>query len=357
MRAALRYHDRAREIAFDGTRGNFYDFFKTTNCTFPVLESLTFRFRWSDEAKIPDTFLRRRLKLLNVSLTFLSGFLLSATALTELYLRIDIAFGSSAETSLLACLQGMHCLCHLDLSMLSISFGPNSQSTPKDIVPLPKLSYFSYVGYSIFLDALVAGLSAPSLRDVRIVHQVMVSLPFVHLSRFINDIEEHYHAAHLSLKDWVISLSLLTQSEYISHCNSRVKLGSPSSNSRELIMQMSGVLSAMLPTVGELHITFDDSPVNWVRDILWRWFLQQFPNLKTLRTEGKKIYGFARSFLQDQEEPVDDSTFLPSLEQIELDKNPLLTNEGRCGPRLAALQRFISAPQQAGRPVKLSFGL
>jgi hypothetical protein len=320
---------------------------------------LTFRFRCGNEAKIPDTFLRgpdqsvlhlRRLKLHEVSLTSTSGFLLSTTALTELSLRIDTAFGSSAETSLLACLQGMPCLGHLDLSILSNPLLPPSWPTPKDIVPLSKLIYFRYVGYSIFLDALVAGLSAPSLLDVQIDYHVKISPRFVHLSRFINDIEEHYHAAHVSFKE--LFLSLLTQSEYISHCNPRFKLGSTSSRSTKSIIQMSGALSTMLTSVEELRVTFDDHARNSMYKIPWRMFLQQFPNLKALRTEGTKNYRIARSLLQNHEEPVDDPTFLPSLEEIKIDK----VDESRCGLELAAFQRFVSARQQAGRPVKLLFG-
>lgn len=54
------------------------------------------------------------------------------------------------------------CLHRLDLSISSHSL---SQFTTKDIVLLSKLTYFHYVGH---LDALVAGLSTPSLGNVDI---------------------------------------------------------------------------------------------------------------------------------------------------------------------------------------------
>jgi hypothetical protein len=297
MGAALRYHDRVREIAFEGGSANFEKFFEATNCPFPILESLVFGFRRSDEAEIPDTFLRgpdqsvlrlRRLNLYGVSLTSISGFLLSATALTNLSLSIDTAFSSSTETSLLACLQGMPSLGHLELDILSTPLDFASRPTPKDIVPLSKLTYFLYIGSSIFLDALVAGLSAPSLRDVNINYYLAtVWPPFVHLSRFISEMEGRYHAVHASFQGSGFHLSLLTQSECLSPCDPRFRLDSVSNCSPELIMQMSGELSPMLTTVEELRVTFDKIAVHvWVDNIPWRRFLQQFPNLKALRTEG-----------------------------------------------------------------------
>jgi hypothetical protein len=35
MRAALKHHDRVREIALEGTSADFDKFFKVTNCPFP----------------------------------------------------------------------------------------------------------------------------------------------------------------------------------------------------------------------------------------------------------------------------------------------------------------------------------
>jgi hypothetical protein len=370
MRAALRHHDRVRQIAFEGGWANFDKLFKATNRSFPILESLILEFRCNGEVKIPDTFLRgpdlsvlhlRRLELNNVSLTSVSGFLLSATALTDLYLVINTAFSSSTETSLLACLQGMPCLGHLDLCIFSSPLDPPSQPTPKYIVPLSKLTRFHYTGTCLFLGTLVAGLSAPSLRDVNINYYLATDWPpFVQLSRFISEVEERYHAVHATFEGWDFHFSLLTQSEYIGHCNPRFKLGSVSYCSPESIAQMSNELSPMLTTVEQLRVTFDGFAVHIRLDnIPWRRLLQQFSNLKALRTDGvdgAKSYYIARSLLQDHEGLSDDLAFLPSLEEIVVGKDPSSTDESQCGRELAALQSFISARQQAGRPVKLSFG-
>jgi hypothetical protein len=123
---------------------------------------------------------------------------------------------------------------------------------------------------------------------------------------------------------------------------------------------MSGELSAMFTTVEDLRVIFDKLSVHvWVDNIPWRRFLLHFHNLKALRIESVddvRTYSIARSLLQDHEEPGNDIAFLPSLEEIELGKVPSSIDESECGPELVAFQRFVTARQQAGRPVKLSFG-
>jgi hypothetical protein len=130
MRTALKHRDRVRVISIDGMGTRYDKFLKQTQYAFPVLESLSLRFESFYQPKFPDTFLRgpdlsnlhlRRLRLENISLSSISGLLLSATALTDLFLKLHNASSPSAETSLLACLQGMHCLCSLHLSMFPVA--------------------------------------------------------------------------------------------------------------------------------------------------------------------------------------------------------------------------------------------
>jgi hypothetical protein len=79
----------------------------------------------------------------------------------------------------------MPCLRRLSLSISNSPF--SSHSTPKDIVLLSNLTHFRSVGYDmLFLDVLVAGLSAQSLQDVDI-NFIGNWPPIVHLSRFINE--------------------------------------------------------------------------------------------------------------------------------------------------------------------------
>jgi hypothetical protein len=366
MRSALNHHpDRIREITFEGTKANFDKFFKVTNCVFPELESLVLQFIYGDEPKLPDTFLRgpdlselhlQRLLLSDVSLSSISGFLLSATALTDLSLLIDTAFGPSPETSLLACFQGMPCLRSLNLYISSSppeSPSESQPSTPKCTVPLSKLTSFSYIGHSIFLDDIVAGISAPSLQGINIECIDAIWPPIVHLPRFINEIGEHYHIIYVAFLKWDFHLSLLTQAEYISTCKPCIDLGPVRRDSPESIILMSGVLSTRLSTVEEMRVTFNKTDFNvWEEYIPWRRFLRQFPSVKALRTKGVDSSCIAR-ILQDQEEH-GDLAFLPSLEEIDLGKAP--SYESERGSQLAAFQPLVSSRQRAGRPIKVFFG-
>jgi hypothetical protein len=368
MRAVLRHHhDRVRDITFEGTANDFDEFFKVTKCAFPVLESLSLQFKYCGNV-VPDEFLGgpdlselhlRRLTLCDFSFASISRLLSSGTFLTDLYLStsMDTAVSSSAVMSLLACLQGMPCLRSLRLFILpDIPDSRSRPSTLEDIVPLSKLKKFRYDGPSPLLNALVAGLSAPSLRDVCFSFRDDLCPPIVHLPRFIDEIEEHYHAVEVDFLQWDFRLLLLTQSEYIwrrKPCFEQgFELYIDLRYHRVSIMRMSGALSTRLTTIEELKLTI--ASVVWVDGILWRRFYQQFPSVKALRTEGaNNAYWIARTLHQGHGEP-GDLSFLPALEEIDLGRGSL-TDESEWESQLACFEPFVSARQQAGRPVRVFF--
>jgi hypothetical protein len=364
-----RHRDRVREISFEGTSANFNKFFEVTNCPFPVLESLVLNFKAGFELKLPDAFLRgpnlpdlhlRRLRFRRALFASVSGFLSSATALTDLSLEIDTVFGPSPETSFLACLQGMPCLRSLNLSIpkseSSKLFGSLLRpSTPEDIVPLSNLTCFHYVGHPIFLSALLAGFSALSLQDVDFSFSDSILSPIVHLPRFITEIEEHYHIAQVNITKCEISLSLLAHSESTNHCKPHFKLHDPG-RLPESIMQMSSALSTRLTTIEELRVIFDWSPAGASDNVVpWLRILQHFPGIRALRLDSTRYDYMARSLDQGREES-NDLVLLPALEEIRLGKNFRFTDEIQCVYQLAAFEPFVSTRQQAGRPVKVFFG-
>ncbi|KAH9994206.1 hypothetical protein BJV77DRAFT_995306 [Russula vinacea] len=244
--------------------------------------------------------------------------------------------------SLLACLQGMPSLRRLDLD-LSISSESSSQpSTNKDIILLSKLTRSRYRGDGLVLDALVAGLSAPSLRDIHVLFFNEIWPPTVHLTRFIDDIQEHYHAIHVN---FVGSISLLTQSECIGRRAPRFNLfpaptKAPNYSHFPAILQMSGVISTRFTTVEELRVTITsdevDTKIFWENLILW-------------------LQHMARALLQDHEGAEGYLPLLPALEEIELKKDRFESRH-RPDAQLAAFKPFAYARQQAGRPVKIFFG-
>ena len=120
-------------------------------------------------------------------------------------------------------------------------------------------------------------------------------------------------------------------------------------------MQISRKLFTRLSAIEELRVAFDGIDVNHLGFIPWRRFLLQFPCVKALRTEGKNNYCIARALFQDLERLGDDLAFLPALEEIELGKDELRTDESQRRDQLAAFEPFVSARQQAGRTVKVFF--
>ena len=361
MLAALRHHDRVREISFQGMSAKFDEFFEATKCTFPILESLSLSFRYDYQPIFPDTFLGgpdlsinlRRLKWEYPPLETISRILSSAKALTDLSLLFD-SLSKSAE-NLLACLQGMPCLCNLDLTITHWHSFPLQSPTPKDIVTLSKLRCLHFHGHGACLDFFVSGLSAPSLRDVNFeysefYHDIWtVNKAIQHLPRFINEIKEHYHAVHVDCKRYHFFLSLLTHSEYVSQCKPRFNFGKVSKNYVHSVFQITRTLSTRLYTIEELRVTFDGTDASDWEFFPWRRFLLQFPRVKALRTEGKNNYCIGRALFPDLEGFDDDLDFLPTLEEIELGKDELRTHESQRRDQLTIFEPFVTARQQAGR--------
>jgi hypothetical protein len=217
--------------------------------------------------------------------------------LTDRVLLIDTASNPSPETHLFArhAFPAQSLSAHINQWSRIPVTAFNSQGT------LSKLTYFRYYGHSVFLDALVAGLSALSLQDVDLGGTVSHCAP-------PPIYQEHYH---VTFRRFTLSL-----------------------------VAMSSALSTRPATVEELRVAFQVERAaadDWENNISWRRFLQKFPNVKVLRTEGANNSSIARILFQNDEEPDGDIGFLPALEEIELGKNPLSTHENQFGPELALL--------------------
>jgi hypothetical protein len=133
-------------------------------------------------------------------------------------------------------------------------------------------------------------------------------------------IEEHYYAVNMVFRGQFFRFLLLTQSEYFGHYQLRFSPGSAISHfteSAESLLSASGVLSKRLATLDELFVsvTLDQKDNFWENNILWRRFYQQFPSVKTLRTEyTNSAYYIARTLHRD----LIDLAFLHALEEIDL---------------------------------------
>jgi hypothetical protein len=206
------------------------------------------------------------------------------------------------------------------------------------------------------LDAIVAGISAPSLRDFTMTFIGRSLVPDVHFTRFISETEENYRTVHVIFHENVFRLSLLTHSDFnhpipvsIYH-DGRIPKWSP-----ESILRMSGSLSSKLTAVEKLCLTFAFAKMAVEDYVLWRRFYQLFPSVKMLHTDGANFDCIAYTLLQDREEPDDVLTFFPALEEIEIGYGEFWGRQRRSKSELAGFKPFISACQRAGHPVKVCF--
>jgi hypothetical protein len=370
MRAALRHRDRVREISFEGSNAaGFEKFFRATKCSFPVLESLFLRFGYFEQ-NIPATFLRgpdlsdlhlRRLSLDCLSLAPVSGFLLSARALTDLVLQLDTANEPSTETPLLACLRGMHRLRNLDLSTFKLPTPldyASQHSVPEDIFPMSELTRFHYIGCNSFLNNLMAGFSAPSLQDVDFV--LCNLLPILHIPRFIDGLREQYPTVKVTFNRnsrGDFRLSLLTHSRDIDHFKPSFRFHTTHFPKSIEPITSSNMSSIKLATAEELALLFSHTAIvaEWQHDFPLCEFLRQFRSVKVLRLDPF-VPEVALSLQQD-----DGEALLPLLEDIELSAPPISRStkdpddeyQHRAAAELAAFEPFVSARERAGRVVKV----
>ncbi|KAF8491526.1 hypothetical protein F5888DRAFT_1736089 [Russula emetica] len=365
MLAALKRPDRVRGIHLVASTADFNKSFKATRCSFPTLEVLSLRHRHDEELKIPAGFLKgsnlclQTLTLHYISLMSISRLLSSSTALTFLSLGINTKSSQLPIMSLLVYLQGIPFLSHLDLE-INRFVDDLAHPTRNENFPLSRLTCFRHRGPSAFLSILVAGFSAPSLCNATICLRDASSFSQIpHLLRFIGRLGKDYLIFKVVLNEYYLHLTLLGRKEYVGHrapCFELNAIRSPQLSIREWIMQMfemSSAFSVKLSTVEELYIAFQDG-ADKSEDVLpWRKYLLQFSSLKALRTHGTDFLRIASALHQDQGRSTN-LILLPSLEDIELYMASYFTTETQRASELAAFQPFVSARQQAGRPVKIS---
>ncbi len=362
---ALKRPDRIRGIDLYASNadGELAKFFEAMKCPFPALESLALYDDQDRALKIPITFLNetnlrlrlRSLKLHPICLTSISQLLSSATALTDLSLTIDTHHPQPPDMLLLlAQLQGLPYLRRLDLKMLFCTVQPTEVTEPKECFPLGKLTSFHYDGCSAVLNVLTMGFVAPSLQDVDIVlddwSPTLPSTP--HVPKFINDIREHYRVVQVMLERDLLHFSLLARSECVGHHSSRFRLGSfrfSGSNIQDWMMHISNAFSAKFSTMEELFIVSLYYKDVSKEVIPWCTFLEQFPCVKEFRLQGMNNLRIASALYRPHGVP--NLAVLPALERLIICTD---SSSVESSSKLAVFQPFVSARQQAGRPVKVS---
>ena len=367
--AAIGHRGCVRGISLRGRPfTNSDNILKALNRPFPDLESLEILsdYEGHNFVMLPATFLLgsapclRQLKLQDVDSRSLCPLLSTMTGLAELSLSIRIPLDTLPEESFIANLQRMSCLRRLELELLPhpsiISDSPRPQSSTRtgDIVPLQNLMQIVFVGQSIYLEALMAVLAAPSLQNLTVgILDATNTFSISHLCRFICDTDNQFHRAHLDFLD--TRLIIVAETRSIHAKPFVIAITGPSS-----LEDIGNRLSGPLATLEKLAIRWSViGERHGPHCLQWRGFFNHTRQLKFLSVSWQVALDVANSFQQDGQEL--DMELLPSLEIIDMDMNQW--HPGRPPPGHNsqdhatipdAFEPLIAARKKVGHPITLS---
>lgn len=371
--AAIRQRSRVREIGLRRADVDMPKLFRALSCghPFPELEGLRILSSYlSDQGLIfPSTFLSgsvsclQRLTLQDVEPRCLSPLLSSTTGLVELSLTFRASDSALPEASLISNLQCMANLRRLELRPrpqhhTTTSDGPRLPSGSGDVVPLPKLMQFVFVGPTIYLEALVVVFAAPSLQhlDAKL-YGVVNGFPIHHLCRFICDTDNQFISVRLYFTHSRLKMIAETRSKSDHAQLFKISIYNPTDMS---LVEICHRLSKPLTTVEEVVIEQDVAGGPWFTDPLqWYRFFSYIQQVKLVRVPSQVAVEVARAFQLDGQEPTMD--LLPVLEQVEVDMiyPPLFeaNHNGEFACARDAFEPLTAARKQVGRPITLSFSV
>ena len=367
--AAVRHRSRVRGITLRGPSCPA-SLLKALSHPFPELESLRICPSYSSDREqrelvLPATLLSgsaprlRRLTLRGVEPTCISPLLSVATGLVELDLTLNSGDNSRPVPSILPNLQRMPCLRRLELhlehhpNIFHFLPDPPPSAQAGVVVPLPKLTHLTFTGHKSYLQALVAGLAAPSLQyfTATLLGQSNDGFPISRLCKFIRDTECQFTAVEMVFSRTKLEFYAATGSQSADDKHFRMTVPVPIS-----LEQLALELAGPLATVKELIIAWDVEP--WFTEPIvhadeWHRFFHHVPQVKSAQVSGEVALDIAHSFQQHGQEPA--MNLLPTLQQLEVRS---LVGEGDHYATIRdAYEPLVAARERAGRLVKFSWSL
>jgi hypothetical protein len=356
--AAIKHRNRVRGITLRMPHTYTAMLRKLLNTPFPNLESLDFCSLLDSGLVLPATFFPnsasclRQLKLRDVVPSSLSPVLSFATGLVELSLVLRLKFDEPPDGSLLANLQRMSFLRHLELRLSyhgeEIDIAPKFSPPPAsagDAVTLPRLTDFTFRGHVPYLNIFVAGLAAPALQflDIRIEDDLYPIFPNPLFCRFLSGTE--FQLISVNLIYIAGHLAVLGATRSGTKCNFALPLriwiprtASPA--------EIGDTLSRPLSTVEKLQV----SDIRSTAPPQWHGLFKYLPQLKVIEVFSNMVLDVARAFqLSDQKLALD---LLPALEQIKI---VMIVNESDNESICSAFKPLIAAWQRVGRHVELTW--
>jgi hypothetical protein len=349
IRLALSHRDRVRNIFFWILDKKLLT---VMDDQFPDLERIYISGYSRIEMALPVTFQApnlRHLKLSKVYLPIRSTLLTTATRLVTLELLDIPASAYFPPSYILTRLSLM-----VQLEKLTIAFKVNipnrdieRKSQTPDMITLPNLRRFAFIGVSTYLEGLVARISAPSLSTFRAHLFPQHPFTFPGLFQFMQAYENlTFTTLQVTFCAYTLSLDPLPWKRHtplMLKISCRHDLNWPVAST----VQFFGALSPVLSVVEK--VTFNsrgyDESSRWYNDIdrrQWRELLRPFINARAIRVHDNLISNISRSLPSDDGEPP--LELLPNLEEV-----------GYSGESDArdAFTTFLKERQVSGHPVSL----
>jgi hypothetical protein len=217
-----------------------------------------------------------------------------------------------------------------------------------DMITLPNLRWFAFIGVSAYLEGLVARISAPSLSTFRVYLFPCLPFTFPHLLQFMQSSENlRFTALQVTFSAFAVSLHAVpwTRKRHTPlmlqiRCNLQVASA----------VQLFSTLSPVLSVVEQVAFSYQDHfgsserrTGNGVARSQWRELLRPFVNAKTIRVQGDLISKIFRSLPSDDGEPP--LELLPHLEEVGYSGGDSRDSD--------AFTRFLNERKVAGHPVSL----
>jgi hypothetical protein len=308
------------------------------------------------EVVLPVTFQAPNLRHIRLSTVYLpigSPLLTTATRLITLEL-IDIPASESAyfppsyiltQLSLMVQLEKLFIAFKSDIPNRDIEM--QSRQTP-DMVTLPNLRRFAFVGMNTYLEALVARISAPSLSTFCVHLYPRLPSTFPGLFQFMQAYENlTFTALQVTFCASTLSLHALPWKRHTRltlEISCRHDLNWPVAST----VQFFGALSPVLSVVEQVTLSHEEHHLSsqwyhYVDRTQWRELLRPFINARTIRVQDDLVTKIFRSLpSEDGEPPLE---ILPNLEEVEYSGGG---NDAR-----NAFTRFRKERKVAGHPVSL----
>jgi hypothetical protein len=350
---ALSHRDRVRHIYF-WMLPDVGKFVTAMNDQFPILERI--HIHSLTEAVLPATFQTpklRYLRLWRASLPIGSPLLTTTAArLTTLSLLNIPATGYFSPSYILTRISLM-----LQLTTLSIGFNPpfldrdverQLNHTPI-MTTLPNLRRFAFTGLSTYLEGLVAWITAPSLRFLRVkfFHELLFTVPrllqFMQTSKSLGfssvKLAFKANSVHVTTDPWRVGSSESFELQVI--CDQLdMQVASAA--------QIFGTLSPVLSVVEQVTFSYEEhKQLEWHDDVdrrQWRDLLRPFTYARVIRIQGELVVKLCLSLSSANGEPP--MELLPNLEEVEYSRPGRRDVED-------AFNVFLYERHVAGHPVSL----